>query len=90
MFGLVLPHISAPEAQQICERLWHCFGWESEEAGANQVKVFLSLVELAIEDDETDTDFFGRATLELLKAMESGEYRTVSIPDSEWAGSTRN
>jgi diguanylate cyclase (GGDEF)-like protein len=81
MFGLVLPHISAPEAQQICERLWHSFGGESEEAGANQVKVFLSLVELAIEDDETDTDFFGRATLELLKAMESGEYRTVPVPE---------
>jgi GGDEF domain-containing protein len=85
MFGLVLPHISAPETKQICERLWHSFGEESEEAAANQVKVFLSLVELAIEEDETDTDFFGRATLDLLKAMESGEYRTVSIPDSELA-----
>ena len=81
MFGLVIPHISAPEAQQICERLWHSFGEESEEEAANQVKVFLSLVELSIEADETDTDFFGRATLELLGAMESGEYRLLSIPD---------
>jgi GGDEF domain-containing protein len=80
MFGLVLPHISALEAQQICERLWHSFGEETEEAAANQVKVFLSL-ELSIEADETDTDFFGRATLELLRTMESGEYRTLSIPD---------
>ncbi|MCG6946735.1 MAG: MMPL family transporter [Deltaproteobacteria bacterium] len=85
MFGLVLPHTAAAEAQQICERLLDSFGEVSEEAAANQVKVFLSLVELAIEDDETDTDFFGRATLELLKAMDSGEYRTVSITDSELA-----
>jgi hypothetical protein len=83
MFGLVLPYLSAPEAQQICQRLWHFFGEETEEAAANQVKVFLSLVELSIEADETDSDFFGRATLELLRTMESGEYRTVSIPDSE-------
>jgi hypothetical protein len=47
------------------------------------VKVFLSLVELSIEADETDSDFFGRATLELLRIMESGEYRLLSIPDSE-------
>jgi GGDEF domain-containing protein len=83
MFGLVLPYLSAPEAQQICQRLWHFFGEETEEAAANQVKVFLSLVQLSIEADETDSDFFGRATLELLRTMESGEYRTVSIPDSE-------
>jgi diguanylate cyclase (GGDEF)-like protein len=81
MFGLVLPYLSAPEAQQICERLWHSFGEKTEEAAANQVKVFLSLVELSIEVDETDTDFFGRATLELLRTMESGEYRLLSIPD---------
>jgi diguanylate cyclase (GGDEF)-like protein len=81
MFGLVLPYISAQEAQQICERLWHSFGEETEEAAANQMKVFLSLVELSIEADETDPDFFGRATLELLRAMESGEYRVLSIPD---------
>jgi diguanylate cyclase (GGDEF)-like protein len=83
MFGLVLPHISAPEAQQICERLWHSFGEASEEASAKQVNVFLSLVELSTEADETDTDFFGRATLELVKSMESSEYRTVYIPDSK-------
>jgi diguanylate cyclase (GGDEF)-like protein len=83
MFGLVLPYLSAPEAQQICERLWHSFGEETEEAAANQVKVFLSLVELSIEADETDTDFFGRATLELLRTMESEEYRLLSIPDSK-------
>jgi diguanylate cyclase len=81
MFGLVLPHISAPEAQQICQRLWHPLGEETEEAEANQVKVFLSLVELAVGTDETDTDFFGRATLELMEAMESGEYRTVLVPE---------
>jgi diguanylate cyclase (GGDEF)-like protein len=83
MFGLVLPYLSAPEAQQICERLWHSFGEESEEAAANQVKVFLSLVELSIEADETDSDFFGRATLELLRTMESGEHRLLSISDTE-------
>jgi diguanylate cyclase (GGDEF)-like protein len=83
MFGLVLPHISAPEAQQICERLWHSFEEETKGAAANQVKVFLSLVELSIKEDETDTDFLGRATLELLKAMESGECRTLAIPGSE-------
>jgi diguanylate cyclase (GGDEF)-like protein len=80
MFGLVLPYISAPEAQQICERLWHSFEEGSQEGAPNQVKVFLSLVELSIEADETDSDFFGRATLELVKAMESGEHRVVSIP----------
>jgi GGDEF domain-containing protein len=83
MFGLVLPHISAPEAQQICQRLWHSLGGESEEAGANQVKVFLSLVELAVGADEKDNDFFDRANVELQKAMDSGEYRLLSIPDSE-------
>ncbi len=45
------------------------------------MKVFLSLVELSIEADETDSDFFGRATLELLEAMESEECRLLSIPD---------
>jgi diguanylate cyclase (GGDEF)-like protein len=83
MFGLILPHISVLEGQQICDRLLDSFGVESEEAAANQVKVFLSLVELSIEADETDSDFFGRATLELMRAMESGEYRTVSILDTE-------
>jgi GGDEF domain-containing protein len=81
MFGLILPHISVLEGQQICERLWHSFGEDTEEAAANQVKVFLSLVELSIETDETDSDFFGRATLELLRTMESGECRLLSIPD---------
>jgi diguanylate cyclase (GGDEF)-like protein len=81
MFGLILPHISVLEGQQICDRLLDSFGEEAEEAAANQLKVFLSLVELSIEADETDTDFFGRATLELLRTMESGEYRTLSIPD---------
>jgi diguanylate cyclase (GGDEF)-like protein len=83
MFGLILPHTSALEAQQICERLLDSFGEASEEAAAKQVNVFLSLVELSTEADETDTDFFGRATLELMKAMESGEFRTVFVPDSE-------
>jgi hypothetical protein len=81
MFGLILPHISVLEGQQICDRLLDSFGEETEEAAANQVKVFLSLVELSIEADETDTDFFGRATLDLLKAVESEEYRLLSIPD---------
>jgi hypothetical protein len=63
--------------------VWHSLGEKTEEAAANQVKVFLSLVELSIETDETDSDFFGRATLDLLRTMESGEYRLLSIPDSE-------
>jgi hypothetical protein len=83
MFGLILPHISVPEGQQICERLWDSFGEETGEAGASRVKVFLSLVELSTEGDQTETDFLGRANKELLSAMESGEYRTVSMPDGQ-------
>jgi len=81
MFGLILPHISVSEGQQICERLLDSFGEETGETGVSRVKVFLSLVELSTEGDETETDLFGRATKELLSIMESGEYRTVSIPD---------
>jgi len=83
MFGLILPHISVLEGQQICDRLLDSFGEETEEAAASQVKVFLSLVELSIEADETETDLLDRATVELLRTMESGEYRLLSIPDSE-------
>jgi diguanylate cyclase (GGDEF)-like protein len=83
MFGLILPHISVLEGQQICDRLLDSFGEETGEAAASQAKVFLSLVEFSIEADETDTDFLDRATLDLLRAVESGEYRTLSIPDGQ-------
>ena len=80
-FGLILPHIALVEGQRICERLWDTFVEETGEAAGKKAKVFLRVVELSTEVDKTEDDVLGRATMELLKAMESGDYRNVSLPD---------
>jgi diguanylate cyclase (GGDEF)-like protein len=81
MFGLIIPHASASEAQQISERLWGSMREEVHQDGENSVRVALGLVEFQAEADETETDFLGRATEELLKAMEDDEHLTFPIPD---------
>jgi diguanylate cyclase (GGDEF)-like protein len=81
MFGLIVPHASAPEAQQISERLWGSLQAEAHQDTEIRVRVATGLVEYQAEDDETETDFLGRATEELLKAMEADEHLTFSVPD---------
>ena len=82
MFGLIIPHASASEAQQISERLWGSLQEEVRQAGGNSVRVALGLVEFQAEADETETDFLGRATKELLKAMEADEVLVFPIPEA--------
>jgi hypothetical protein len=83
MFGLIIPHTSASEAQQISERLWGSLREHGRQDGENSVRVALSLVEFQAEDDETETDLLGRATKELLQAMEGEEFLVFQIPDSQ-------
>jgi diguanylate cyclase (GGDEF)-like protein len=81
MFGLIIPHASASEAQQISERLWESLQGVAHQDAENSVRVALGLVELQAEADETETDLLGRATKELLKAMEAEEHLTFPVPD---------
>ena len=83
MFGLIIPHASVAEAQQISERLWGSLGEKASQVGENSVRVALGLVEFQVEADETETDFLGRATKELLKAMEDGQVSVFTIPGSQ-------
>ncbi|MGD8925016.1 MAG: MMPL family transporter, partial [Syntrophobacterales bacterium] len=78
MFGLILPYTSAPEAQQIIERLWEPLQEKSDQS--IPVRVAVGLVELSAEADETETDFVGRATKELLNEVESEKYHILWIP----------
>jgi GGDEF domain-containing protein len=81
MFGLIIPHASASEAQQISERLWGSLREEAHQDGENSVRVALGLVEFQAE--ETETDFLGRATEELLKAMEDEQISVFPIPEPQ-------
>ena len=81
MFGLIIPHASASEAEQISERLWGSLGEEARQDGENSVRVAFGLVEFRAEADESETDFFGRANKELLKAMEAEQHLTFTVPD---------
>jgi hypothetical protein len=81
MFGLIIPHATASEAQKISERLWGSLREDSRQDGENSVRVALGLVEFQTEDDETEDDLLGRATKELLQAMEANEHLTFSVPD---------
>jgi diguanylate cyclase len=83
MFGLLIPHASSSEAQQICDRLWGSLGAETHQDAEYKVRVTFGLVEFLAEGDETETDFLGRATKELLKAMEAGQVRVFPIPNSQ-------
>jgi diguanylate cyclase (GGDEF)-like protein len=82
MFGLIIPHASASEAEQISERMWGSLQGEGQQNGENSVRVALGLVEFPAEADEAETDFFGRAIKELLKTMEADEYLTFPVPNS--------
>ena len=81
MFGLIIPHASASEAQQISQRLWGSLQAEARQDGENSVRVALGLVEFQAEVGETETEFLGRATKELLQAMEADEHLTFQVPD---------
>jgi len=81
MFGLIIPHASASEAKQISERLWGSLQAEAHQDKEIRVRIATGLVEFQAEDDETETDLLGRATKELLKALEADEYLTFSVPD---------
>jgi hypothetical protein len=81
MFGLIIPHASASEAQQISERLWGSLREDGPQDGENKVRVALGLVAFQAEADETEDELLGRATKELLKAMEAEEHLTFSVPD---------
>jgi GGDEF domain-containing protein len=83
MFGLIIPHASASEAQQISERLWGSLREEAHQDEENSVRVALGLVEFQAEADETETDFLGRATEELLKAMEDEQISVFPIPEPQ-------
>jgi hypothetical protein len=81
MFGLIIPHASASEAQQISERLWGSLQGEAHQDTETRVRVATGLVEFQAEADEAEDDLLGRATKELLKAMEAEEHLTFTIPD---------
>jgi GGDEF domain-containing protein len=81
MFGLIIPHASASEAQQISERLWGSLQREAHQDTETRVRVATGLVEFQAEADEAEDDLFGRATKELLRAMEGDEHLTFSLPD---------
>jgi diguanylate cyclase (GGDEF)-like protein len=85
MFGLLIPHASASEAQQISDRLWVSLGAETHQDSGYKVRVTFGLVEFLAEGDETETDFLGRATKELLKAVEAGQVSVFTIPSSQLA-----
>jgi diguanylate cyclase (GGDEF)-like protein len=85
MFGLILPHTSAEEAQQISERLWKPLEEPIDQAEATQVRLAVGLVEFSTEADDKESELLGRATEQLLRAMESGEYLTLVIPDDQLA-----
>jgi hypothetical protein len=81
MFGLIIPHASASEAQQISERLWGSLQGEAHQDTETRVRVATGLVEFQAEADEAEDDLLGRATKELLKAMEGEEHLTFAVPD---------
>jgi len=83
MFGLIIPHAAASEAQQINERMWGSLRKEGRQDAKNSVRVALGLVEFQTDVDETETDFLGRATKELLKAMEAEQVLDFPIPEAQ-------
>jgi len=82
MFGLIIPHAAASEAEQISERMWGSLREEGRQDAKNSVRVALGLVEFHTDVDETETDFLGRATKELLKAMEAEQVFDFPIPEA--------
>jgi diguanylate cyclase (GGDEF)-like protein len=81
MFGLIIPHASASEAQQISDRLWGSLGAETRQDAEYKVRVAFGLVEFQAEAEETETDFLDRAARELLEAVEADGHLTFTVPD---------
>jgi diguanylate cyclase (GGDEF)-like protein len=81
MFGLILPHTSSSEARQISERLWEPLQQAAQQDGENRVRVAVGLVDFQTEVEESEADFLGRATKELLKAMEGEQHWSFALPE---------